>query len=52
MYKTEDNPELHSEERPEQQYERHAASTTPYVVLSALIAVVSLIAVLAAWTSA
>jgi len=40
------------EDNPEQQYERTAVPVTPTVLLSALIAVVSLIAVLAAWTSA
>ncbi len=48
MYKSDHNPE----DSPEQQYERSGSPATPYVVLFALIAVVSLIAALAAWTSA
>jgi hypothetical protein len=40
------------EEFPEQHYERKGSQMMSYVVLGALVAVVSFIAVMAAWTSA
>ncbi len=40
------------EDFPEQQYERTGTPTMSYVILTALVAVVGFIAVLAAWTGA
>jgi hypothetical protein len=40
------------EDNPEAQYERGGTPATSYVVLGVLVAVVGLIALLAAWTSA
>jgi hypothetical protein len=40
------------EDNPEAQYERSGTPATSYLLLGVLVAVVGLIAVLAAWTSA